>query len=138
MIGILSASEIEEILRQNRLGRLAICTASFPYVVPITYAYDGQAVFGFSGPGQKIENMRAQPNVALLVDEIRTPTHWKSVIVEGIYDEVIDPAERMQASSIIMSRTRQLVTRGLSDEPGLVLFRIMPERKSGRFESGSH
>lgn len=137
VIGILSPSEIEAIIRRNRIGRLGICADHYPYVVPISYVYDGDAIYGYSGPGRKVEIMRGQPNVSVLVDEIESPTQWKSVLIEGVFEEVNDPVERLDASTILNGLTARFVTRGILAEPGLVLYRIRPERKSGRFESGS-
>ncbi len=134
MIGILSTEEIEELLIRNRIARLAMCSGSYPYLAPINYGYDGQVVFGFSGPGRKIEMMRSDPNVALLVDEIVSPSQWLSVIVEGVFEELLTPEERKQGISAMTQNGPHLVTRGLTAESGLVLYRIRPEVKSGRFE----
>jgi uncharacterized protein len=134
VIGILSTGEIEELLRRNKIGRLAMCQGAFPYVVPINYGYDGDAFYGFSGPGRKIEIMRAQPNVALLVDEIDGPGQWRSVIVEGTFEELTDAVQRKQGIRVITLSGPQLVTRGISAEAGLVLYRIKPAVISGRFE----
>jgi nitroimidazol reductase NimA-like FMN-containing flavoprotein (pyridoxamine 5'-phosphate oxidase superfamily) len=100
----------------------------------VNYGYDGVALYGFSGPGRKIEIMRQYPNVAMLVDEIDKPMQWRSVIVEGIFEELIAPEERKIGISAITHNGPHLVTRGLSAESGLVLYRIVPEVKSGRFE----
>ncbi len=138
VIGILSPSEIEAVLSQNRVGRLAMCAGAFPYVVPVSYVYDGRVVYGYSGPGQKIEMMRSQPKVALLVDDIQSHGQWESVLVEGTFEEVTDPVERMYASAVLNGLSDQMITRGIAAEPGLVLYRVVPTRKSGRFEIGSH
>ncbi len=134
MIGILAPDEIEALLSRNRIGRLAVCTASFPYVVPVSIVYDGQVVYGFSGPGRKIEIMRSQPNVTLLVDEIRSPNQWESVIVEGIYEELTGASDRRQGMATLLAASSTLANKGLSAEPGLIVYRIVPVRKSGRFE----
>lgn len=137
VIGILSPSEIEIVLSRNRIGRLAMCAGDFPYVVPVSYVYDGRMVYGYSGPGQKIEMMRSQPQVALLVDEIQSHGRWESVLVEGLFEEVTDPVERMHASAVLNGLSDQMITRGMSTEPGLVLYRVVPTRRTGRFEIGA-
>ncbi len=135
VIGILSPDEIEALLRRNRIGRLAVCTASFPYVVPVNIVYDGHVVYSSSGPGQKIDIMRSQPNVTLLVDEIESPSQWQSVIVEGVYEELSCAAERRKGMATLLAASSRLAPKGLSAEPGLILYRIVPVRKSGRFET---
>jgi nitroimidazol reductase NimA-like FMN-containing flavoprotein (pyridoxamine 5'-phosphate oxidase superfamily) len=134
VIGILAPEEIEEMLMRNRFGRLAVCSESRPYIVPISYGYDGQVVFGFSGPGRKLDMMRSEPQVALLVDEITSPAQWRSVIVEGVFEELQSPEERKQGIVAITQNGPHLVSRCLSAESGLVIYRIRPKAKSGRFE----
>ncbi len=135
MIGILSSAEIEAMLSRNRFGRLAMCANALPYVVPVSYRYEGTSVYGFSGPGKKIEIMRTQPNVALLVDEIQSPTTWKSAILEGVFEELSDAEERRQAYTTLASNGTSLLPHGASVESGFVLYRIRPTAKSGRFET---
>jgi nitroimidazol reductase NimA-like FMN-containing flavoprotein (pyridoxamine 5'-phosphate oxidase superfamily) len=134
VIGILSPAEIEELLTRNTVGRLAMCSDVSPYIAPVNYAYDGSAIFGYSGPGRKIEIMRAQPNVALLIDEITGPTQWRSVIVEGVYEELTEPADRQQAMAALTGNNGPLVSKGLRSEPGVIVYRILPTTKTGRFE----
>ena len=64
-----------------------------PYVVPIYFTYDGQHLYGFSTPGQKIEWMRSNPLVCLEVDERTSHDQWTSVIVSGRYQELPDTPE---------------------------------------------
>ncbi|MEZ4498703.1 MAG: pyridoxamine 5'-phosphate oxidase family protein [Thermomicrobiales bacterium] len=135
VIGILSDSEMESILSRNRVGRLAMCNESTPYVVPISYRYDGQSILAFSGPGQKIEIMRSQPRVALLVDEIVSQSSWKSVLVEGVYQEITDVVEREQAVAVLSSNGAPILPSGMAREVGLIFLRIIPSMRSGRFET---
>ena len=46
MIGTLSPEEIEALLRRHRVGRNGCSANDRPYVVPITYNYDGGYVYG--------------------------------------------------------------------------------------------
>lgn len=135
VIGILSTTEIEALLKRNRIGRLAMSIGSQPYVLPVSYRYDGTAVYGFSGPGRKIEIIRQQPNVALLVDEIQSPASWKSVLLEGVIEELCEADDRRQAVSQLSSNGTAILPRGMSVDSGLMLYRIRPTLKSGRFES---
>ncbi|MCC6945743.1 MAG: pyridoxamine 5'-phosphate oxidase family protein [Thermomicrobiales bacterium] len=135
MIGILSTAEIEALLTRNRIGRLAMCADARPYVLPVSYRYDGVVVFGFSGSGKKIETMRAQPNVALLVDEILSPTSWKSVVLEGVFEELTEPEERRKAYTALSTNGSAILPRGIMADSGLVFYRIRPVVKSGRFET---
>ena len=55
-------------------------------------------------------------------------------VVEGIFEELTEPADRKHGIAALTDNGPHLVTRGLSAESGLVLYCIRPEVKSGRFE----
>ncbi|HEY8445519.1 MAG TPA: pyridoxamine 5'-phosphate oxidase family protein [Thermomicrobiales bacterium] len=134
VIGLLGPEEIEAVLQRNQIGRLAVSTNDRPYVVPINYGYDGKYIYGFSGPGRKIDVMREQPLVSFLVDEIDAPTSWRCVVVEAIYEELTDDVERQRAAHTISLNGTGLVSRGLEASSPLIFFRLRPLDKSGRFE----
>ena len=64
MMGNLTLDQIEEVLRTEVIGRIACVADGWPYIVPITYVYDGgEFVFSHSAEGRKIEAMRQNPQV---------------------------------------------------------------------------
>ena len=65
-----------------------------PYLVPLAYGYDGHAIYAHSGPGRKLDLMRAEPRVTFEVDEADAPDRWRSVIAEGTFEEIDDPRQR--------------------------------------------
>ena len=153
MICDLSPLEIENLLREQTVGHLGCCDGSFPYVVPISYAYDGEYIFCYSLEGRKIDVMRKNPNVCFQVDEMRDPANWKSVVVRGTYDELsnheqIDKAiaslvkRRLPVPSGIRTHLGQtwpfieISTSALEDITAVV-FRIKLEEKSGKCECTS-
>src|SRR5687768_17480026 len=100
MVGLLSQDEIEALLRRCRIGRIGCCVDEQPYVVPVSYAYDGSAVYSISGPGRKIDAMRAQPRVCFEVEEIDESSgsvNWRSVIADGVYEELTEDNGRRAA-----------------------------------------
>ena len=134
-IRVLPSEEIEELLRTAIVGRIACCGHGAvgdgrPYLVPLAYGYDGDAVYAHSGPGRKLELMRAEPRVTFEVDEAQAPDRWRSVITEGTFEEIDDPRQRTAALTVIYGET------GI---PALgshtVVFRIVLTSRSGRFET---
>src|SRR5262245_49675408 len=99
-ISELSPDEIEQLLRTATVGRIACCAHGIdgsdgrPFVVPLAYGYDGEAIYALSGVGRKIRIMRAQPLVSVEVDAAEAPDRWRSVIAEGVYEELSDPENR--------------------------------------------
>jgi uncharacterized protein len=130
MIGVLHPDEIEEVLHHGHVGRLASISKGRPYVVPITYVYSGDAVYGHTMPGRKVASMRIDPHVCFEVDE-RDGPNWRSVVAEGTYEELRDDAER-QAALRLVARTAPAVAPIEDVVPG-ILFRIRLTEKSGRF-----
>ncbi len=130
-IFILDDADIEGLLQNSLIGRIA-CFApgeERPYIVPIGFGYDGEAVYFLSGPGRKIEIMRRQPLVSFEVDRGTAEDRWQSVIAEGIYEELAQPEEREHA-------LRVLFPVGIRPDvgPHMILFRIRLTKKGGRFE----
>lgn len=134
MIGILTTDEIDQVLRSQQVGRLACTVDDRPYVVPINYVYDGASVYACSGAGQKIGVMRRQPNVCFLVDEIKGPSTWKSVVAHGAFEEIVTDRERLAALAILAPIGVGTVSRRAETGSQVVVFRIRLNELSGRFE----
>lgn len=86
----MSAAECKAFLEKARLGRLACSQDGRPYVVPIHFAHANNQLYAFSLEGRKIAAMRSNPQVCVLVEEHGTGREWKSVLVEGRYEELPD------------------------------------------------
>src|SRR5690554_6476624 len=71
------------ILSESRVGRLAMSDGEHPYVVPMSFAMEDEALFGFTLPGRKLDTMRANPRVAMLVERNHEDGTWQSVLAEG-------------------------------------------------------
>ncbi len=127
---------IEELLRTSLVGRIACCGHGAeggdgrPYVVPLAYGYDGEAVYAHSGTGRKIRLMRAQPLVGFEVDRAEAADRWQSAIAEGVYEEIVDPDERARALRIVYPPPAAVPELG----PETVVYRIRLTAKSGRYE----
>ena len=134
MIGLMSADEVEAMLRRHHVGRLACSANDRPYVVPITYAYDGGCVYAYSTLWRKIEVMREQPLVCFEVDEIDGPASWRCVVTEGIYEELTDERRHRAAFDLVDGAGPGLVPRGLVASGQPVVFCLRLTEKSGRFE----
>lgn len=136
VIQVLPPEGIEELLRTALVGRIACCGHGAagddgrPYLVPLAYGYDGEAVYAHSGPGRKIRLMRAQPRVTFEVDQAEASDRWRSVIAEGIYEEITDPAARARALSIIYPPPATAPEL----DPETIIYRIRLTAKSGRRE----
>jgi nitroimidazol reductase NimA-like FMN-containing flavoprotein (pyridoxamine 5'-phosphate oxidase superfamily) len=132
----LSSEDMEKLLRTSIVGRIACCAHGLgddgrPYLVPLSYGYDGKALYAHSGAGKKIRIMRSQPLVTIEVDQAEAADCWRSVIANGMYEELKGAADRALAISIIYPNETSRPT--FSDK--VVFFRILLSEKSGRFEA---
>ena len=84
----LAEAECRNVLEHTNLGRLACSHGDQPYIVPIYFDFDGNALYSYSMHGRKIEWMRSNPNVCVEVDEIIDQFDWTTVVVFGRYEEL--------------------------------------------------
>ena len=108
-----------DLLKRCRLGRLACAKSNQPYICPITFAYHANHLYCTSTIGKKIEWMRANPLVAVLVDEIEeegaiarsyadAPDVDATVFVTGEKDKLIQPGKIVDCE-IVSSQHYDLV-----------------------------
>ena len=131
----LSAEGIEALLRTAIVGRIACCGHGRsgdgrPYLVPLAYGYDGEAVYAHSGPGRKLDLMRTEPRVTFEVDEAEASDRWRSVIAEGTFEEITNQGQRDAALEVIYGANRVPDLGSLT-----VVFRIRLTSRSGRYET---
>lgn len=143
LILTLNKTECENLLAENRVGRLACAKDGQPYLVPVYYAYAKNYLYAFSMPGKKIDWMRANPRVSVLIEDQGQGREWRSVIVDGTYEELPDrigrKREREYAWSLLSKHANwwepgglKPVTPPLSDHSPHVFFRISVDKVSGR------
>ena len=114
MLGELTTEEIDDLLRSEAIGRIGCYAFGRPYVVPITYAYDGVAVYGHSREGMKLRAMRSHPSVCFEVDRMDGLSDWRSVIALGTFSELEARRGRARHGA---SASPSGATRPQRDEP---------------------
>jgi nitroimidazol reductase NimA-like FMN-containing flavoprotein (pyridoxamine 5'-phosphate oxidase superfamily) len=129
----LSPAEIDSLLREAVVGRVGCHVDGLTYVVPVIYAYDGEAIWVVTVEGQKTRMLRANPRVCFEVDEYAGPGSWRSVIVQGAYEE-LDADGLSEATALLAER---FAGRGSGRRPSAggrtpVAFRIRVAEATGR------
>ena len=149
MIGELEEERIDQILRNEAVGRIGCGNGEQIYVVPVTYVYDGKNVYGHMDEGEKVRLMRANPKVCFEVDHIENLANWQSVIVWGTYEE-LRGGEADKVVLLLLRKFSPLINSKSADAPhGLggyvdyrihtalrhgLMYRINVTKKTGRFE----
>ncbi len=107
-------SEIDEIIRGSQICHMAFAVEGAPYVLPLSFGYDGVAVYFHSArSGKKIEYLHSNPRVcfeftrnANLLENDTDACGWsfsfESAIGYGVATELLDPEERERGLNEIM------------------------------------
>ena len=111
---IASREEIDAVIRGCQVCRLAFAVENEPYVVPVSFGYDGSALFFHTAPsGRKIEFIEANNRVCFefernvrLQMSTDTACHWafafECVIGYGIVSELTTPVGKARGLNQIM------------------------------------
>ena len=109
MVRELRPDEIDEVLREELVGRIGYYDVRRVNIVPIAYAYDGTFVYGYSVDGSKVMSMRKHPSVCFQVDSIHDAANWRSVLGWGRYEELHDD-DAVNAVKLISARLRTIAS----------------------------
>ena len=105
---------IDEIIRESLICHLSCCLDDEPYLIPISFGYDGQAIYLHTAQkGKKITFFENNPRVCLsfvsqteLVPDLEQACKWSfdfaSVIGKGVISEISDPDQKAFALNQIM------------------------------------
>jgi nitroimidazol reductase NimA-like FMN-containing flavoprotein (pyridoxamine 5'-phosphate oxidase superfamily) len=111
---ITDRERISEIIRGCLVCHVASAKDNLPYVVPMSFGYDGAALYLHTAPeGKKVDYFLANPRVCFQFERnvelrrhARSACRWsfdfESVIGYGTVSEVVDPAQKAYALGTIM------------------------------------
>jgi len=136
---------VEEVLREQEVGRLATAVDGEPYVVPINFVYsDSKVIFHSHRDGKKMANISQNPRVCFEVDtgemvkaEKPCDFSWRylSVVVRG-RAKIIEGEERRLAALRKISDKyapgKTLTRDDMAKNPQLVLVEIAIDEMTGK------
>jgi uncharacterized protein len=148
MLGKLNEQQINNLLSSQAVGRIACTDGKLPYIVPVTYVYDGKDIYGQTREGMKLDIMRKNPEVCFQVDTMTDMQHWQSVQVRGKFEELKEE-ESEEKRLYLLNRVMPIMTassvHGHEHEDAAeipdanrikpVMYRIRISEKTGRFEN---
>jgi nitroimidazol reductase NimA-like FMN-containing flavoprotein (pyridoxamine 5'-phosphate oxidase superfamily) len=131
----LSREEIDALLREQVVGRVGVHADGLTYVVPVIYAYDGEAVYVLTVEGQKTRMLRESPRACFEVDEYPEPGRWRSAILYGPYEE-LGGRDAERAIELLRERfAGSGAPRPRTEGRAPVAFRINVDEVTGRASS---
>ena len=148
MLGKLNEQEINNLLTSQAVGRLACTDGKLPYIVPVTYVFDGTYIFGQTREGMKLAILRKNPEVCFQVDVMTDMQHWQSVQVRGVFEE-LQGAEAAEKQNYLLNRMLPIMTGAavhahehettseivVDSRIKPVVYKIRIREKTGRFEN---
>ena len=146
----LTEAEIDALLKDGQVGYLALAKEGQPYLVPLNFLYEkGLIYFHCALQGRKIDYIKANPKGCFqtgeaggLISGDNPCSHnysYRSVIVEGTVEEVVDPAEKENILRLITAKysTEQMAEGVISAKriSATGVYRITPSNISGKRDS---
>src|SRR3954471_3529287 len=110
MLGKLNSVEIDEAISHQVVGRIGCHADGKTYVVPVSYAYDGQYIYVHTQEGLKVDIMRKNPKVCFQIDMFHDMSNWQSVIAWGEFEELTERKERENALKKLIERELPLTS----------------------------
>ena len=148
MIGNLSEIEIDKLLKNEVVGRIGCSWDGKVYIVPISYAFEGNSIYAHTFEGLKVDAMRKNPEVCFEVDDIKNMGNWQSVIAWGTYEEIVDKEECKAALQLLLNRHLPVIssitthlgknwpfTSNDLDNIEGIIFRIKLSNRTGKYET---
>ena len=110
---IIDRELVEDVLRRGNVLYLAMCDGDTPYVLPLSYGYDGEALWIHSAvAGRKVDVLRRAPRVCFAISPDQELTRgevscswsfrYRSVIGEGLVEFLETPAEQVRGLDVLM------------------------------------
>lgn len=131
----LSDADSRRLIERNCWGVLAMVDGNQPYAVPVMYGYDGATLVFINGPGHKVELLRANPRVCLVIAEvIDQGREWRSVLVRGNV-KWVQESETREAALELLRTQMPFPAERLNDAAAIArapIGRIIPTEITGR------
>jgi len=141
---ITDRAEIDAIIHQAEIGRLAIVDGDVPYIVPVNYGFDGNCLYIHSAPeGRKIDALHLNNYVCFQMDvdvELvetesvhKCSTKYRSVIGYGRAVIIEDDDGKKHGLDVLMKRYSDIThdyPQNLLDK--MVIIRIDIESVAGK------
>ncbi|MFC6974948.1 pyridoxamine 5'-phosphate oxidase family protein [Halomicroarcula sp. GCM10025709] len=129
---------IEAFLESQRVGVLGLPAEDAPYMVPISYGYDGEALyFTFvGGPDSRKRQLVDRAETAgFLVYDVRSMFNWESVVLTG-RPEAVPESELADLETVLEGAWRPEVFERAIASDDIVVYRFRIEDRDGIKHTG--
>jgi len=155
---IQSKDKIIQFLNNQPVGRIAsIDSNGYPQIIPMNFVYHDGAVYMHSHPfGEKLDNIRLNPNVGFEVDQhvcflpsyyfhpsdaSQADTLYISVVMKGRADIVHDNDEKAVALNALMAKYQkegkyEILDPNMSSVHEVAVIRMIAKEMRGKYKIG--
>lgn len=146
----LTEKEIFELLINEPVGHLGLANEKQPYIVPLNYIYSNGAVyFHCALEGRKIDYIKINPKACFQVGRYdgligsdlpcAHNYHYKSIIVEGIIEEVFNQKEKEAVLRGLVAKYAgpEIAEKSIPEKriETVAIYCLIPDKISGRKDS---
>ena len=157
---IQSKHKIIEFLNEQPVGRVASLDGSgYPQVIPMNFVYHDGAVYMHSHPfGEKLDNIRRNPNVGFEVDQhicflpsyffhptdaSQADTLYISVVIKGKAELVHGNEEKALALNALMEKYQkegryEALVANMPSVHEVAIIKVIPRDIRGKYKIGQH
>lgn len=155
---IQSKDKIIQFLNSQPVGRIASLDSNgYPQIIPMNFVYNDGAIYMHSHPfGEKLENIRRNPNVGFEVDQhvcflpsyyfhptdaSQADTLYISVVIKGKAEIVHDNEEKAIALNALMLKYQkegkyETLDSNMPSVHEVAVFKVIPKEMRGKYKIG--
>ncbi len=157
---IQSKHKMVEFLNNQPVGRIASLDENgYPQVIPMNFVYNGGVIYMHSHPfGEKLENIRRNPNVGFEVDQhicflpsyyfhptdaSQADTLYISVVIKGKAEIVHGNEEKALALNALMEKYQkegryEALDANMPSVHEVAIIKVIPRDMRGKYKIGQH
>jgi nitroimidazol reductase NimA-like FMN-containing flavoprotein (pyridoxamine 5'-phosphate oxidase superfamily) len=104
--------EIEQLIREQMLCRIAFKGDAYPYIAPFQYVFmDGTLYFHFTDYGKKMKLLEKDKRVCVEIEKFRPDmSEYNFVVLRGTLEVAEDPLERAEVINRMAKEGEQKVS----------------------------
>lgn len=155
---IQSKDKIIQFLNSQPVGRIASLDSNgYPQIIPMNFVYNDGAIYMHSHPfGEKLENIRRNPNVGFEVDQhvcflpsyyfhptdaSQADTLYVSVVIKGKAEIVHGNEEKANALNALMLKYQkegkyETLDSNMPSVHEVAVFKVIPKEMRGKYKIG--
>ena len=132
----LTPEECARVLEEGYVAHIGLISDGVPYVTPMSYVVVGDDVCFRTGPGRRVDALRADPRCCVEVTILRESDTWESVLFWGAARFIEEPGARADVVAAILRKYHTESPLGSSSPAFLPkehpIIAITPEDVTGR------